>query len=268
MAAHILPEPGLRLGRWLSSTPDAGAQPAIGQGELRALVSAAYDAVTGSDGWEARTKKLLSNIRAEHRTALLTSTISLVERAVRSKSIREAARENRAHSVLAERMLPVGFSPEFVQQFALCLEDCIAQRRKHRRAHRSSVEQWVTQRGANDARAMPPPPPPPPDEPPPDDAHLGAPAGVQPLPSAPVRRSVAKHGVALPGYETARAGDAGLAQADPEPEPELAQVRRDEWGRPIDLTREQAEREAIAKAAVERSSRSAPDASLPRIDHI
>ena len=92
---------------------------------------------------------------------------------------------------------------------------------------------------------MPPPPPPPPDEPPPDDAHLGAPAGVQPLPSAPVRRSVAKHGVALPGYKTARAGDAGLAQAE-EPEPELAQVRRDEWGRPIDLTREQAEREAAA----------------------
>ena len=83
-----------------------------------------------------------------------------------------------------------------------------------------------------------------------------------------MRRSVAKHGVALPGYETARAGDAGLAQVEPEPEPELAQVRRDEWGRPIDLTREQAEREAIAEAAVQRSSGAAPDASLPRIDHI
>ena len=133
---------------------------AIGLSELRALVSAAFDAVTGTEGWETRSDEALMVVDSKHRTELLTSTICLVERAVRSKSITTAAKQGTAAAVLEERMLPVGFPRDFVGQLALCLEKCFEDRRMQRKGRKATGKASQRPKLLPEPSRLAPPPPP------------------------------------------------------------------------------------------------------------
>lgn len=140
---------------------DGGEVLLIGLSELRALISAAFDAVTGTEGWEKRSNDALESINTRHRTELLTSTISLVERAVRSKSITTAAKKGCATVLLEERMLPVGFPHAFVGQLALCLEHCFENRRMQRKVKKTiDKASRRSKMPLEPVGGCPPPPPP------------------------------------------------------------------------------------------------------------
>ena len=204
---------GMEL-QWRNSSGDIGSDGgsqeslAIGLPELRALVCAAFDAVTGTEGWEERSNKALESVDSKHRTELLTSTICLVERAVRSKTITSAAKNGGAAAVLEERMLPVGFPRNFVMQLALCLEQCFENRRMQRKARKPTGK--ASQRlkmPAELARCAPPPPPLDPPLTPglPTEGHLALDRAASTAPVDPAAPKVLDHrrfgGIALPGFE-------------------------------------------------------------------
>ena len=192
--------------QWQTTAGITGGQLAIGLPELRALVSAAFDAVTGTDGWEDRSNEALRSVDSKHRTELLTSTICLVERAVRSKTITTAAKDGRAAGVLEERMLPVGFPRDFIGQLAHCLELCFENRRELRKAKKTAK---VVRRTTGTTAAAPPPPPQ--EQPPP--LRMGLPPGASAEGGAgALPPQVVDHrkfgGVALPGFDRPSAAPA------------------------------------------------------------
>ena len=236
--------------QWTNAKP---GQLAIGVSQLKALVSAAFDAVTSSEGWQERTDDLLKSVDHHYRTELLTSTICLVERAVRSKSITTAAKEYRAAAVLEERMLPVGFSRDFIEQLALCLEQCFANRREQKKRQKKTSSKREGGR--------PPPPPPP-------DALLAsqlAPPPAAAADPAAMDRLRKIGGIAMPGFApTATKGRldestevVAQAQAQVPDGRGVAEQAADEWGRVGETDsralREQAERERVAHDAVVRA---------------
>ncbi len=210
---------GMEL-QWQTSSGSTGNEDesktslAIGLPELRALVSAAFDAVTGTEGWETRSDEALRLVGSKHRTVLLTSTICLVERAVRSKSITTAAKQGSATAVLEERMLPVGFPRDFIGQLALCLEQCFENRRMQRKSKKTADNKSQRSKPLPESGGRRAPPPPPLEHPPSAPAPPALPTGL--VATALEERSqrqdadtaaggVVDHrtygGIALPGFE-------------------------------------------------------------------